>query len=84
MSFAVWDLSEVSDYKLTAQEISVISYNSLLISKRVKLKKLAIIAAEDRLRDVSKLYAVQCATEDISWEIQVFENMAQADSWIRL
>lgn len=53
----------------------------LLSDSRVNNKKIAIVANQDYLYGYGRMYQTVC--EPTTWEIELFDNLAEAEKWIK-
>ncbi|HVN82718.1 MAG TPA: hypothetical protein VMW38_27285 [Terriglobia bacterium] len=79
-SYAIVDLSEVVELRVSAEEIRLNADINIEISKYVRSGKVAIVAPRDYIYGIARMW--QAYSEGTGWITQVFRSKAEAVKWI--
>ena len=80
-SYAIVDLSEVVEMRVSAEEIRLNVDVNIEISKYVRNGRVAIVAPKDYIYGLARMW--QAYSEETGWSTRVFRNKREADEWIK-
>ncbi len=80
-SYALADLSEVVDLRVSAEEIRRNAEINIQISKYIRDGKVAIVAPRDHIYGIARMW--QAYSEETGWITQIFRSKGEAIEWIK-
>jgi hypothetical protein len=81
LRYGLVDLTEVTELRLTSQDMRRIAEASLKIAKLVPGGVVAIIAPKDHDFGMARMW--EHLVDEADWITRVFRNRVEADAWIR-
>lgn len=79
MKFQLWDLSNVSNFDITKQEMKIIGTLDKKAGIWNKYIKVALIITDEHTNGICLEYIEQM--KDSEWKIKIFENFEDAENW---
>ena len=80
-NYALTDLSEVVNLRVSPEEIRRNAEVNIEISKYIRNAKVAIVAPRDHIYGIARMW--QAYTEQTGWITQVFRSKDEAHEWIK-
>ena len=80
-SYAIVDLSEVVELRVSVEEIRINADINIEISRYVRNGRVAIVAPRDYIYGIARMW--QAYSEGTGWITQVFRSKGEAIRWIK-
>ena len=82
LTYVVWDLSNISEQKMTKEEAALVAMHDKLASSRLPKLKMAILARDERTRHIWETYIACCQNRQLDWAFLNTDNLEEIRSWI--
>lgn len=82
LKYIIWDLSGISELKMTDEEAVTTSMQDRLASSRLPHVKVALLAQDKPTLKICENYIARCRNYQMDWEFMVFDNMESIRRWV--
>ena len=80
--YVVVDLLEADYSRISHRDISLVITHSLATSFQNPGLRIAVVATDPRVVEMSEYYRSSMVQLDVSWEMRIFQTMEDARAWI--
>ena len=81
LKYAIWDLSGISELRITVDEAVIPAMQDKLASERLPNLKLAMIVQDEPARKICNSYVAHCQNSGMEWEFMVADSMECIRAW---
>ena len=79
--YALTDLSKVTEFKISADEVSRNAEINITISRYAPSVRVAIIAPSDHVYGIARMWQVY--SKETGWASEVFRDAEEANEWLK-
>lgn len=82
LKFAIWDFSDVSEFRMTGEEAGLVASYDQIASSRLQYLKMALLTQDKRIRRICEKYIVRFQGRQTDWEFMVSDSMESIRTWV--